>query len=119
VDNCVIGDAIRRARAAVREGESIAPPLRASGLFPALVVHMVGVGEATGSLDQMLAKVADFYEGEVDASLQSLTSALEPVMIVCLGAIVGFIVFSVFLPLLSIITEMMNGDGGGGGKEKM
>ncbi|HPT97208.1 MAG TPA: type II secretion system F family protein [Armatimonadota bacterium] len=110
VDNEIIADAIMKARAAVREGESIGPPLQKSKLFPPMVVHMVSIGEETGALDGMLAKVADFYEGEVDAALESLTASLEPVMIVGLGAIVGFIVIAMFMPLISVMSSLSGGE---------
>jgi len=100
IDNEIISDAVMAARAAIREGERIGDPLAKSGLFPPMVVQMISIGEETGSLDAMLSKVADFYESEVEATLQSLTAALEPVMIVLLGGIVGFIVISMFLPLI-------------------
>ena len=75
-------------------------------MFPPMVVQMITIGEETGQLDAMLGKVADFYEAEVDARLQSLTAALEPVLIVFLGFIVGFIVISMFLPLIAIIGNL-------------
>jgi len=106
VDNDVISDAILLSRAAIREGDTIADPLANSRMFPPMVVQMITIGEETGQLDQMLEKVADFYEAEVDAALESLTSALEPVLIVFLGVVVGFIVISMFLPLISIISEL-------------
>jgi type IV pilus assembly protein PilC len=111
IDNNIIADAVMAARAAIREGERIGDPLAKSGLFPPMVVQMVSIGEETGSLDAMLGKVADFYESEVEATLQSLTAALEPVMIVLLGGIVGFIVISMFLPLIAIINELAGGGG--------
>jgi len=111
IDNEIIADAIMAARAAIREGERIGDPLAKSGLFPPMVVQMISIGEETGSLDAMLHKVADFYESEVEATLQSLTAALEPVMIVLLGGIVGFIVISMFLPLIAIINELASGGG--------
>jgi type IV pilus assembly protein PilC len=86
----------------VRRGGTIAEPLRTSPVFPAMVTHMVGVGEETGNLDGMLDKVADFYEDEVAAAIKALTSILEPVMIVVVGGIVGFIVVSMYLPLFSV-----------------
>jgi type IV pilus assembly protein PilC len=114
VDNEIIADAIMAARAAIREGEQIGDPLQRSGMFPPMVVQMVAIGEETGSLDAMLSKIADFYESEVDATLASLTAALEPLMIVMLGFIVGFIVISMFMPLISAISQMQSaGDGGG------
>ena len=106
VDNDIISDAILMSRAAIREGDTIADPLAASKMFPPMVVQMITIGEETGQLDSMLSKVADFYESEVDAALESLTSALEPVLIVFLGVVVGFIVVAMFLPLVAIIGEL-------------
>jgi len=106
VDNDIMADAIMSARAAIREGERIGDPLAKSGLFPPMVVQMIAIGEETGSLDAMLSKIADFYESEVEATLQSLTAALEPVMIVCLGGVVGFIVISMFLPLIAVVNNL-------------
>lgn len=111
VDNDIIADAILMSRAAIREGDTIADPLAASKMFPPMVVQMITIGEETGQLDSMLSKVADFYESEVDAALESLTSALEPVLIVFLGVVVGFIVVSMFLPLIAIIGELSGGGG--------
>jgi type IV pilus assembly protein PilC len=76
-----------------------------------MVVQMITIGEETGALDQMLSKVADFYESEVDAALQSLAAALEPIMIVLLGGVVGFIVISLFLPLVSLISNLSSQEG--------
>jgi len=109
VDNEIMSDAILAARAAIREGQQIGDPLQRSGMFPPMVVQMVAIGEETGSLDQMLSKIADFYESEVDATLGSLTAALEPVMIVVLGVVVGFIVISMFLPLVQAISSLQSG----------
>lgn len=106
VDNSIIAEAILLSRTAIREGDTIGDPLAQSRMFPPMVVQMIAIGEETGQLDSMLAKVADFYEAEVEASLESLTSALEPVMIVFLGFVVGFIVISMFLPLISIIGQL-------------
>jgi type IV pilus assembly protein PilC len=106
VDNEIISDAIMESRAAIREGETIGEPLERSGLFPPMVVQMITIGEETGSLDQMLSKVAEFYEQEVEAALQSLAAALEPLMIIMLGGVVGFIVIAMFLPLVSIIQSL-------------
>jgi type IV pilus assembly protein PilC len=114
VGNSVMSDAVLEARARIREGDRIGDPLEASGLFPPMVVHMIGVGEEAGSLDYMLQKIADFYESEVDSQIASLTAALEPIMIVSLGFIVGFIVISMFLPLASAIEKMSGGGAGGG-----
>src|SRR5215469_11954593 len=101
--NEVVAETVNKVRESVREGESIAVPLQLSGLFPPLVTQMVAVGEETGNLDGMLAKIADFYDTEVDYMLASLTSLLEPMMILGMGFVVGFIVISVFLPLYQII----------------
>lgn len=101
--NEVVAQTVGRVRESVREGESIALPLQLSGLFPPLVTQMVAVGEETGNLDGMLAKIADFYDTEVEYMLASLTSLLEPLLILIMGFIVGFIVISVFLPLYQII----------------
>src|ERR1700737_632977 len=101
--NEVIAETVGKVRESVREGESIAVPLNLSGLFPPLVTQMVAVGEETGNLDGMLAKIADFYDVEVEYMLASLTSLLEPLLILVMGFVVGFIVISVFLPLYQII----------------
>ena len=90
----------------VQRGGSIAEPLRQSNMFPTMVAHMVGVGEETGNLDGMLAKVADFYEDEVAAVIKALTSILEPVMIMLVGGIVGFIVISMYLPLFQLYDKI-------------
>ena len=104
--NEVIAATVTRIRDSIREGESIASPLGASGMFPPMVTQMVAVGEETGNLDAMLSKIADFYDTEVDYLLSSLTSMLEPIMIVGMGGIVGFIVISVFLPLYQLVGSM-------------
>ncbi|MBC5806345.1 MAG: pilus assembly protein PilC [Candidatus Eremiobacter antarcticus] len=101
--NEVVADCVIKVRESVREGESIAVPLNLSGLFPPLVTQMVAVGEETGNLDGMLTKIADFYDVEVEYMLASLTSLLEPLLILAMGFVVGFIVISVFLPLYQII----------------
>ncbi len=104
VENKVVSKAIDEVRSSIREGESIALPLQASGLFPMMVVQMTAVGEETGTLDSMLQKVADFYDAEVETTLNQLTSILEPLLIVFLGFVVGFIVLSFYLPLYQLIT---------------
>jgi type IV pilus assembly protein PilC len=109
VDNEIMSDAIMASRAAIREGEQIGDPLQRSGMFPPMVVQMVAIGEETGSLDAMLSKIADFYESEVDATLAGLTAAIEPLLIIGLGFIVGFIVISMFMPLLSAISQLQSG----------
>ncbi len=109
VGNTIMSDAVMEARARIREGDRIGEPLEASKLFPPMVVHMIGVGEESGSLDFMLQKIADFYEAEVESTLASLTAALEPIMIVGLGFVVGFIVVSMFLPLVRVIEKLSSG----------
>lgn len=109
VGNTIMSDAVMEARARIREGDRIGDPLEQSRLFPPMVVHMIGVGEESGSLDFMLQKIADFYESEVEATLASLTAALEPIMIVMLGCIVGFIVISMFLPFAKVIETLSSG----------
>jgi type IV pilus assembly protein PilC len=115
VANEIIADAVMEARARIREGDRIGPPLEKSGMFPPMVVHMISIGEESGALDQMLSKVADFYESEVESTLQSLTSAIEPVLIVLLGGLVGFIVISLLLPLITAVQSLAGGQGGGEG----
>lgn len=116
VDNDILAACIMEARARIREGDRIGNPLRKSGLFPPMVVQMISIGEESGALDSMLTKVAEFYESEVEAALESLTAAIEPVMIVFLGGCVGFIVIAMFLPMVSIIQSLSGGgdDSGGG-----
>ncbi len=117
VANEIIAEAVMEARARIREGDRIGPPLEKSGMFPPMVVHMISIGEESGALDQMLSKVADFYESEVESTLQSLTSAIEPVLIVLLGGMVGFIVISLLLPLITAVQNLAGGqqEGGAGG----
>jgi len=103
VDNVLIQDAILAARASIREGDTIADPLAASRQFPPMVVQMITIGEETGQLESMLEKVAIFYESEVDAALEGLTSAIEPIMIVGLGGVVLFILIALWMPLIAII----------------
>jgi type IV pilus assembly protein PilC len=86
----------------VRQGGTISDPLKAASVFPGMVSHMVGVGEETGALDTMLSKIADFYEDQVNASVKQLASILEPVMIVLVGGMVGFIVISMYMPLFKV-----------------
>jgi type IV pilus assembly protein PilC len=104
VENKIVAQAIDNVRNSIREGESIALPLQASGLFPPMVVQMTAVGEETGTLDTMLQKVADFYDAEVESTLAQLTSILEPLLIMFLGFVVGFIVLSFYMPLYQLIT---------------
>jgi len=104
--NVVVSDAIERVHEAVKEGESIVSPMQTSPVFPSMVISMVDVGEETGQLPEMLLKVADVYDDEVDNAVTALTSILEPIMIVVLALVVGAVVFALFLPLIKIISEM-------------
>jgi len=104
VGNVRLAEVIDQARDAIREGESIAAPLKRSGEFPPLVHHMVAIGERSGALEEMLANVASAYEDQVDTTISALTSLLEPIMIVAMGGVVAFIVFSVLMPILQINT---------------
>ncbi len=106
--NVVISNAIEKVHEAVKEGETIVTPLQASGVFPNMVISMVDVGEETGQLPEMLLKVADVYDDEVDNAVTALTSILEPIMIVILALIVGSVVFALFLPLIKMISTMGN-----------
>jgi type IV pilus assembly protein PilC len=104
--NAVISGAIAQVHDSVKEGESIVQPLDASGAFPPMVISMIDVGEETGQLPEMLLKIADVYDDEVDNSVAALTAMLEPIMIVFLAVVVGTIVIALFLPLISIITTL-------------
>lgn len=106
--NIIISRAIEEVHSAVKEGETIVTPLQASGVFPNMVISMVDVGEETGQLPEMLLKVADVYDDEVDNAVTALTSILEPIMIVILALIVGAVVFALFLPLIKMISTMGN-----------
>jgi type IV pilus assembly protein PilC len=104
--NAIVEDAIMLTRQSIERGETVAAPLEATKVFPAMVTQMIGVGEATGALDQMLSKIADFYEEEVDTAVAGLMTLLEPVMISILGVIVGGIVISMYLPIFSLIQKL-------------
>jgi len=104
--NTVVEEAMDDVYDSVKRGGSIAKPLEEHSTFPPMVSHMVAVGEETGQLDTMLGKIADFYEAEVDAKVKALTSLLEPVMIVWVGAVVGFIVISMYLPIFSLYDKI-------------
>jgi type IV pilus assembly protein PilC len=101
--NMIISDAIVKVHDAVKEGESMVAPLESSNVFPPMVISMVDVGEETGQLPEMLLKIADVYEDEVDNAVSALTSMLEPLMIVVLALVVGTIVMALFLPLIEVI----------------
>ena len=114
--NVIIANAVVKVHESVKEGETITAPLEASGVFPPMVISMVDVGEQTGALPEMLLKIADNYDEEVDNAVSAMTSLLEPIMIVFLAVIVGSIVIAMFLPLIKMITLMSGGDEGGGHK---
>ncbi len=104
--NHVVAKTMEDVYASVRGGGTIAAPLERAAVFPTMVTHMVGVGEETGQLEAMLSKIADFYEAEVDAKVKALTSLIEPVMIIFVGAVVGFIVISMYLPIFSLYDKI-------------
>ncbi len=104
--NVCVEDAMDDVMTSVKRGGTLAEPLARASIFPAMVTHMVGVGEETGALDTMLEKVAEFYEDRVEASIKALTSILEPAMIVVIGGMVGFIVISMYLPLFAIYNQI-------------
>jgi len=104
--NAVVEEAILETRKSIERGETIAAPLKATGVFPPMVTQMISVGETTGALDTMLAKIADFYEEEVDVAVAGLLTLLEPVMIFFLGGIVGGIVIAMYLPIFDLISQL-------------
>jgi len=102
--NEVVATAVKKVRSAIKEGETIAKPLSESPVFPSMVVQMIAVGEETGALDQMLNKIADFYDEEVRAAVDSLTSIIEPIMMATLGLVVGGIIVALYMPMFQVIT---------------
>jgi type IV pilus assembly protein PilC len=104
--NVAVEDAMDGVIASVKRGGTIAAPLAQAPIFPTMVTHMVGVGEETGALDSMLDKIAEFYEDQVEASVKALTSIMEPIMIIVIGGIVGFIVVSMYLPLFTVYNQI-------------
>jgi type IV pilus assembly protein PilC len=108
--NTVVAEAAADTQAAVKAGESLARPLEAHPVFPPMVVQMIAVGEETGALDEMLEKIADFYDAEVEATVEALTSLIEPLLIVVMGVTVGGMVIALYMPMFSIISKM-SGDG--------
>lgn len=104
--NMIIENAIRAVRTAIGEGRTMSEPLEQTGLFPGMVVQMIAVGEATGAMDQMLGKIADFYDEEVDTAVEALTSALEPMLMVFLGGIIGFVVVAMYLPIFKMASAI-------------
>jgi type IV pilus assembly protein PilC len=104
--NAIIEDAIQVTRKSIERGETISGPLKDTAVFPGMVVQMIGVGEATGALDTMLAKIADFYEEEVDTAVAGMLTLLEPVMIAFLGGVVGGIVIAMYMPIFGLISKL-------------
>jgi type IV pilus assembly protein PilC len=104
--NAVLEEALMKVRKAIEEGRTIVDPLRESGVFPNMVVQMIGVGEATGAMDAMLQKIADFYEEEVDSATKDMLAMLEPIIIGMLGVMIGGIVISLYMPLFSMIAKL-------------
>jgi type IV pilus assembly protein PilC len=104
--NRVIHDAVMGSRASIAGGETISGPLEKSGVFPPMVTSMIAVGEATGGLDEMLTKIADFYDDEVDAAVSALLSLMEPIMIVVLGVVVGGMIVAMYLPIFDMINAV-------------
>jgi type IV pilus assembly protein PilC len=104
--NAIVEDAIMAVRKSVEEGKTVSEPLAETKVFPAMVVQMINVGEQTGALDQMLSKIADFYEEEVDTAVAGLLTLLEPIMIAVLGIIVGGIVIAMYMPIFDLISKL-------------
>jgi type IV pilus assembly protein PilC len=104
--NAIVEDAIMSTRKSIERGETISAPLKETNVFPSMVTQMIGVGEATGALDTMLAKIADFYEEEVDTAVAGLLTLLEPIMIAVLGVVVGGIVIAMYLPIFDLISKL-------------
>ena len=108
--NKVIEEAIMATRGSIREGETIAAPLKESKVFPPMVVQMIGIGEETGALDEMLNKIAAFYDDEVNTAVDTLTSVIEPVMIVVMGLMVGGMVVAMYMPMFKLVSVVAGGD---------
>jgi len=104
--NAVVERSLQKVRKSLEEGKTLTEPLKDSEVFPGMVTQMISVGEQTGAMDAMLQKIADFYEEEVDAAVKDLLTALEPVMIVFLGVVVGGVVISMYMPLFSLIGKL-------------
>ena len=104
--NMVIANAINKSVVAIAEGDTITGPLKASGVFPPMVTQMISVGEKTGGLDDMLSKIADFYDEEVDDAVTALTSVIEPIIIVFMGVVIGGIMIAMYLPMFDIIGKI-------------
>lgn len=105
--NSVVKEAVAKTKASISSGQTIAGPLRDSEVFPPMVVQMIAVGEETGALDEMLSKIADFYDEEVDAAVDAMTSVIEPIMIVMMGGVVGGMVVAMYLPIFKLVSVIM------------
>jgi type IV pilus assembly protein PilC len=115
MDNVVFEEALAKVKEEISAGKTIALPLAQAKIFPGMVIQMINVGENTGTLDQMLIKVADFYEAEVEATVAALSKMIEPVVLVVLGGIVAFILIAMYLPMFNMADA--TGGGGPGGVE--
>ena len=104
--NAIVEDSIMSVRKSVEEGKTISAPLAETKVYPPMVCQMISVGEQTGALDQMLSKIADFYEDEVDTAVGGLMKLIEPIMIVILGVIIGTIVIAMYLPMFSMFSKI-------------
>jgi type IV pilus assembly protein PilC len=108
--NKVIEEAIMETRGSIREGETIAAPLKQSKVFPPMVVSMISIGEETGALDEMLNKIAAFYDDEVNTAVETMTSVIEPLMIVVMGLVVGGMVVAMYMPMFKLVSVVAGGD---------
>jgi type IV pilus assembly protein PilC len=106
LDNAVLTGAVDTTRLSIREGSKLSVPLANSGLFPSMVTHMIDVGEESGRLSEMMIKVGDFYDQEVESTVKGLTSMIEPLLIIFLGVVVGFIAVSVMTPIFTIVNSV-------------
>jgi type IV pilus assembly protein PilC len=107
--NRVVENAVIATRESISQGNTIAEPLRASGVFPPMVTQMIAVGEQTGALDEMLEKIATFYDSEVDTAVDALTAIIEPVMIVVMGTVVGGMLVAMYLPMFKLVAVVSGG----------
>lgn len=104
--NTMVEDAIKKASEQIREGKSIATPLEESGVFPPMMTHMISIGEETGALPELLTRIAEFLEEEVNVMTKSLTSIIEPILLIVVGVVVAIMLISLYLPIFTVITEM-------------
>ena len=106
LNNAVLAEAVEETRISIREGNKLSAPLASSGLFPSMVTHMIDVGEESGRLSEMLVKIGDFYDTEVEATVKGITSMIEPMLIIFLGVVVGFIAISVMTPIFKLVNSV-------------